>query len=106
MDRGLAYLYAHADPLLYIDPFRLRTEITIWHPVGWGGSSFGHVSTDANGTTHSFSPNGMSVSSSSDYNGKNSFRDGTGALINLTPEQEANLAACLCAGLFCQKVLT
>jgi len=47
LDRGLAYLYAHADPLLYIDPFRLRTEITIWHPVGWGGSSFGHVSTDA-----------------------------------------------------------
>jgi len=89
------YTYVGGSPVNAVDPLGLRTEVTIWHPVGWGESSFGHVSTDVNGTTFSYGPHGMSANSYSEYNAKNSFRDGMGVLIDLTPEQEAKLKACL-----------
>jgi uncharacterized protein RhaS with RHS repeats len=89
------YAYVGGNPVNRVDPTGLRTEVTIWHPVGWGGSSFGHVSADVNGATFSYGPHGMSTSSYSEYNTKNSFRDGMGVLIDLTPEQEAKLKACL-----------
>lgn len=89
------YEYVNGNPVNAVDPLGLRTEVTIWHPVGWGSSSFGHVSTDVNGATFSYGPHGMSTSPYSEYNAKNSFRDGMGVLIDLTPEQEVKLKACL-----------
>jgi hypothetical protein len=76
----------------------LRTEVTIWHPAGWGESSFGHVSTDINGTTYSYGPKGMSTMPTSNYLDKNSFREGMGQIINLTPDQEEKVKACLSQG--------
>lgn len=89
------YNYVGSNPINFIDPLGLYTEVTIWQPVGWGGSSFGHVSTNINGTTYSFGPKGMSVMPTSDYLDKNSFRDGVGAVLNLNPAQEAAVQACL-----------
>lgn len=87
--------YVGNNPINWIDPKGLETEIVIWQPVGWGQSSFGHVSTNINGTTYSYGPAGMTVTPTSDYLSRNSFRDGVGQVLNLTPEQESRLQACL-----------
>ena len=89
------YGYVGNDPVNSIDPFGLRTEVTIWHPVGWGGSSFGHVSTDINGTVYSFGRDGMWTGKASNYYAKNNFRDGLGVLVPLTPDQEKKVEACM-----------
>ncbi|HEY8034169.1 MAG TPA: RHS repeat-associated core domain-containing protein [Methylobacter sp.] len=89
------YAYVNNNPLRWIDPFGLETSVTIWQPVGWGGSSFGHVSTDINGTTYSYGPAGMSELPTSDYVSKNGFRDGAGVKLNINPQQEKSLQACL-----------
>lgn len=60
-----------------------------------GESSLGHVSTDVNGTVRSWGPGGMYAGPAADYYGKNSFRDGLGLLIPLTPDQEKKLERCL-----------
>jgi hypothetical protein len=80
---------------MWTDPLGLATGVTIWQPVGMGGSSFGHVSTTINGTTYSYGTGGMSILPQADYLAKNGFRDGTEVNLNLTPQQETNLAACL-----------
>jgi hypothetical protein len=83
------------NPLSGIDPLGLATNVAIWQPVGWGSSSFGHVSTDINGTTYSFGPGGMNVSPTSDYVARNGFRNGTALGINLNSQQEAAVQACM-----------
>ena len=85
------YAYVGNNPLMYSDPLGLRTGITVWQPVGWGESSFGHVSTDINGTTYSWGPGGMAVLPTFDYLGKNSFRSGVENTIKLTPMHEQDL---------------
>ncbi len=57
------HLYARVGnmPTRFVDPYGLETEVTIWQPVGWGQSSFGHVSTNINGTTYSFGPDGSNA---------------------------------------------
>ena len=89
------YSYALQNPLWYSDSNGLRTEVTIWHPVGWGASSFGHVSTDINGTVYSYGKAGMWEGSATDYYKKNNFRDGQGVVIPLTPMQEIKLLGCM-----------
>ncbi len=89
------YTYVNGNPLRYIDPLGFEAGVTIWQPVGWGESSFGHVSTDINGTTWSFGPGGMTTMPTKDYRDKNSFRDGTEVKLKLTPEQEEKLKNCL-----------
>jgi hypothetical protein len=78
-----------------VDPLGLLTEIIIWQPVGWGQSSFGHVSTNVNGTTYTFGPQGLTVMPTSEYLNRNTFREGLGFVLGLTPDQEAKLQACL-----------
>ena len=56
------YAYVNNDPVNYRDPTGLYTEVVIWEPVGYVGSSFGHVSININGVTYSFAPGGLPVS--------------------------------------------
>jgi RHS repeat-associated protein len=89
------YGYALGNPASLTDPDGLATSVTIWQPVGWGESSFGHVSVDIDGITFSFGPGGMSIMLTSDYLSRNAFRDGVAAMLNLTLQQEAALMLCL-----------
>ena len=89
------FLYVGGNPLSFIDPLGLEAGVTVWQPTGWGSSSFGHVSTNINGTTYSFGPNGMTTMPTSEYNKRNDFRHGTEIILNLSPQQEAALQACL-----------
>jgi len=87
--------YVSNDPVNWIDPWGLEAGVTVWQPVGWGSSSFGHVSTDINGTTYSYGPNGMTTLPTKEYLEKNNFRDGVEVKLKLTPQQEAALQQCL-----------
>jgi hypothetical protein len=83
------------NPVNFVDPKGLLSEVIVLQPVGWGSSSFGHIATNINGTAYSYGPDGMSTMQTSDYLNRNSFRDGVGAELNLTPDQEARLQACM-----------
>ena len=85
------YRYTFNNPTTFIDPLGLKTTVVVWNPVGIGESSFGHVSTIVNGTSYSFGPGGMTVMPADQYIAKNSFRDGLGYNLTLTPDQEAAL---------------
>ncbi|WP_167773009.1 RHS repeat-associated core domain-containing protein [Ramlibacter humi] len=93
------YAYAYGNPLRYADPLGLYTEVVFWRGVGGGESQFGHISTNINGENYSWAPPGQwdtKYPSASDYNARQQmFRDGSGVILNLTPEQEKALAACM-----------
>jgi len=91
------YAYVGNNPLNFIDPLGLYTEVIVWQPVTWGSSSFGHVSSNVNGTNYSWGPGGWDTRypKASDYVDRQSkFRSGVGSVLNLTPEQERRLEAC------------
>ncbi len=81
-----------SDPINFIDPLGLYTEIIGWTGVGSGSSSFGHISVNINGTSYSFGPGGLDIRSASSYLGLNGFRSGSGIILNLTSAQEAAFA--------------
>ncbi len=84
------YGYVSNDPINFIDPSGLHAEVIFWQPVGWGSSSFGHVSVNINGTAYSFGPGGMAIKNANAYATRNQeFRGGVGITLNLTPQQEA-----------------
>jgi len=85
------YSYVLNNPISLVDPNGLDVQVTIWQPVGWGGSSFGHVSQSINGMTFSFGTKGTSVMWTSDYMARNSFRSGVTMNIKLTPDQDKAL---------------
>lgn len=86
------FAYVTNNPVSRIDPFGLYTEVLVWQPVGYGKSAFGHVSVNLNGTSYSFSPNGMDVRPIDEYMQMNTnFRGGVGAVVDLSPDQEALL---------------
>ncbi|MBF0526565.1 MAG: RHS repeat-associated core domain-containing protein [Deltaproteobacteria bacterium] len=85
------YGYVLNDPVNFVDSLGLYTEVMVWAPVGSGKSAFGHVSVDIDGTSYSFGPHGLDVRPIDDYMNLNNFRSGVGAVLDLTPEQEAIL---------------
>ncbi|MBN1907072.1 MAG: hypothetical protein JW927_18480 [Deltaproteobacteria bacterium] len=89
------YVYVNNNPVMLVDPSGLYTEVIIWEPVGHGKSAFGHVSVNLNGTSYSFSPNGMDVRPAGEYAKLNNFREGVGSVINLSPQQETKLQTSL-----------
>jgi hypothetical protein len=89
------YAYVGSNPLKYIDPLGLLTEVVVWQPVGRGKSSFGHASTSINGTSFSFNRAGMTIEPTPDYLKRNEFRGGLGMELDLSAEQEQLLEACL-----------
>ncbi len=93
--RANVYAYAAQDPINRVDPSGRYTEVVIWDPAGYGKSSFGHVSVDVNGMSVSWGPEGLGHEPFSDYSQRNSFRDGHGYILNLTPEQEQRFLDCL-----------
>ena len=97
-DATHAYSYVRNNPLAFVDPFGLYTEIIVWDPVGRGKSAFGHVSTDINGDNFSFGPHqwDSTYPKAEDYIRRNlDFRGGTGYVLNLTAIQEATFRTCL-----------
>ncbi|NKI92718.1 RHS repeat-associated core domain-containing protein [Rhizobacter sp. SG703] len=95
------YLYVAGNPLRYVDPLGLYTEVIYWHGVGVGESQFGHISTNINGKNYSWGPPGQWDTkyplASSYIARQQTFRDGSGVVLNLTLEQEMSLGACLSA---------
>ena len=95
------YAYTGGNPISRIDPWGLYTEAVGWSGVGVGESQFGHFSLDVNGWNYSWAPPGQWDSQfpfADDYAQHNqAFRDGSGVILNLTPQQETDLQACLVA---------
>jgi RHS repeat-associated protein len=90
------FLYSMGDPVNLADPLGLYTEVIFWQPVGWGASSFGHVSIDINGTTYSWAPGGMTIEPTPAYISRNTrFRSGRGLILGLSQSEEYALDAYL-----------
>jgi RHS repeat-associated protein len=89
------YGYAMADPVNRLDPFGLYTEVIFWSGVGFGSSSFGHVSVVINDESLSFAPGGLDLRDAQDYLALNSFRSGAGVELGMSADQEINFRQCL-----------
>jgi hypothetical protein len=90
-----SYVRVAGYPVNWADTLEPETGVTVWKPVGWGSSSFGHISTTINGMAYSFGPNGMTIEPIATYLERNNFRDGMEINLKLTNEQAKILTSCL-----------
>jgi len=90
---GNFYQYAAGNPINFVDVSGFETEVIFWDPVGYGSSSFGHVSVRIDSTAYSFGPGGMTIQDAAAYVARNNFRDGHGYILGLSPAEEAALKA-------------
>lgn len=92
------YAYVGGNPLSFVDPIGLRTEIIVWSGYGAKESQFGHVSVDVNGRNYSWTSEGWDRKYPSAVNYANrqkQFRDGVGYSLDMTPEEERQFEKCL-----------
>jgi RHS repeat-associated protein len=82
------YVYVSNRSVDFIDPSGLEAEVIFWDGSAWGSSSFGHVSVRVNGTSYSWGPDGMTIGPFSAYAERNSFRNGSGIVLNLSMAEE------------------
>ena len=85
------YRYVGNNPVNWVDPFGLLTEVLYFEPVGSGRSSLGHTAININGTTYSFGEKGWNKTRTPGYLRRNSFRDAYGLELKLTDAQEKQL---------------
>jgi len=86
------YAYVGNDPINKVDINGLEVEVIFWSPVGYGKSSFGHVSVNISGTTYTFAQSGMKILPTKDYLARNQeFRSGYGYVLNLSDETEKKI---------------
>jgi RHS repeat-associated protein len=83
--------YGDAELQSFVDnsPAVVDTEVIFWDPVGSGRSSLGHVSVRIDDTSYSFAQGGMDIRSFEEYRGMNTFRNGHGYVLDLSPAQES-----------------
>jgi len=92
------YGYVGGNPNSFVDSMGLHTEIVVWQPIGWGGSSFGHISGQINGRNYSFGTGGWDTKypNFKDYaKRQQEFRGGVGNVLDLTPQEEVQFEQCL-----------
>jgi len=64
------------------------TEVIFWDPVGEERSSLGHVSVRIDDISYSFAQGGMDIRAFDEYRDLNTFRNGHGYVLDLSPVQE------------------
>ncbi len=94
------FAYVAANPLAYVDPLGLYTEVIQWGPAPGWRSRWGHISGDINGQNWSFGPGGWDTHPSAEgYMTRQSDPDlnrgGRGVVLDLSPGEEAELTQCL-----------
>ncbi len=94
------YNYVGGDPVNFIDPNGLETEIVQWGKSGGFHGRWGHISGNINGKNWSFGPKGWDTQRPkfSDYVKRQTDdikRGGRSVVLDLFPDEEEQLESCL-----------
>jgi RHS repeat-associated protein len=102
LDGGLnLYAYVGGDPVNWIDPLGLYTEVVQWGRSPGRAGRWGHISGNINDQNWSFGQGGWDTKypNFSDYSKRQADPDidrgGRGIVLNLSPAEEAQLRRCL-----------
>ncbi|SEB18877.1 RHS repeat-associated core domain-containing protein, partial [Marinobacterium iners] len=96
-----SYAYVQNNPANWLDPWGLYTEIVQWGRSPGFTGRWGHISGNVNGKNWSYGPHGWDTKypTFSDYANRQADPDidrgGRGIVLDLTPEEEAQLQQCI-----------